>query len=721
MIPNSEPPRTVVVGRDITARKQAEAALCQREEEFRTLVEHTPDVIVRYDRECRRLYVNPSWERVNRIPAAEVIGKSPVELSGTIKPMAEEFQAALQKVITSGEPTTIDLTWEDEAGALVCFALSAIPEFDPAGEVSSVLTVARDLSERKQMENDLAAREREFRTLAENAPDNIVRYDRQGRLVYANQRLRHTLGLTIEELRGKTPLEHVSTRAIDWPEMRDYQAQLQTVLETGQPAEMELPIHRPSGCNRTHFVRFVAEHDEQGELVGVLAIGRDVTELDEYRQRIHHLAFYDAMTGLPNRALFTDRFVQQLTEARWHDQIVGLMLLDIDRFKTVNDSIGHDAGDQLLIEAARRLTATMRSYDTIARLGGDEFAILLPEVRTASDLGTIAGKILAAMAQPFAIGKGEIYVSASIGIALFPQDSEEAGELFKYADSALYHAKAQGRNNYQFYAAELTAHARERVWIETNLRRAMQHNELELFYQPQLDLADGTVRSAEALIRWRSPEMGLVPPDRFIGVAEDTGLIVEVGAWVIRQACRAAAAWNRGRATPFKVAVNVSTRQFQGNDLVETVGAILAETGCRPQWLELELTESLLLADYPEVRDALKTFHAMGITLAIDDFGTGYSALGYLNRFPIDKLKIDRSFNRHIAENAENANLVKAIIALAASLGLGLVAEGVEHLRQEVLLRAWGCPMAQGYLYGRPMPQSDFENKFGLRAPNRDR
>jgi diguanylate cyclase (GGDEF)-like protein len=386
------------------------------------------------------------------------------------------------------------------------------------------------------------------------------------------------------------------------------------------------------------------------------------------------------------------------------------MLLDLDRFKAVNDTMGHPAGDELLRVAAIRLTECVRADDMVARLGGDEFAILLPEMPAGTDLGKIAGKILDAFRKPFVLEGNEVFVSASMGIAVYPDDSSDADDLIKQADTAMYLAKRSGRNNFRFYSKELTVLASERFALESELRRAVERNELELYFQPKVWLADGALIGSEALLRWNHPQRGMVLPDQFIAIAEDSGLIMEIGEWVFREACQAAQAWNAPDMPLHKVAINLSARQFQSGDLAKTVSRILEETNCLPEWIELEITESMLLDEHGEVLQILNQFQELGIAIAIDDFGTGYSSLSYLARYPINTLKIDRLFVSSIAEDPHRAELVRAIISIAHSLGLIVVAEGVDTTEQAAYLRERGCQIAQGYLYSKPMPRSIFQS-----------
>jgi diguanylate cyclase (GGDEF)-like protein len=470
----------------------------------------------------------------------------------------------------------------------------------------------------------------------------------------------------------------------------------------------EVRHHDADGVRDMHTVARI-NYGPKGHPRRLLAAIQDVTELKSYRRQLHSLSFFDPLTELPNRALFVDRLSQALIDASWHHQQVGTLMLDLDRFKHINDSLGHSAGDDLLKQAAQRLRQVLRDYDTIARLGGDEFAVVLPDVRHPTDLGSIANKVISAFTAPFTISSQEVFVSVSIGGALYPSDAQDAQQLLQHADAALYHAKARGRNNFQFYSAHLTAQASERLTMESELHKGIERQELELYYQPKFDLATKRLVGAEALMRWNHPVRGMVPPDQFIPLAEDTGLIVPMGAWALHAACEAATAWNAYSLHPLKIAVNLSARQFSGGTLVQTVRDALSTTGCQPQWLELEITESLLLDGRDEVRAVLEELSSLGITIAIDDFGTGYSALSYLTRFPVQILKIDRAFIKELPSLRGNAEqLVKAIVSLGQSLNMALVAEGVETPEQAAYLSGLGCELVQGFLYGRPVKQAAF-------------
>ena len=439
----------------------------------------------------------------------------------------------------------------------------------------------------------------------------------------------------------------------------------------------------------------------------------EVTERRLADQRVVHMAHHDALTGLPNRTLFADRVGQAIARAHRKGGKLAVLFLDLDRFKNVNDSLGHAIGDLLLTAVAARLTACLREEDTAARLGGDEFIISLPDVTGAAEAASVAGRILAELAKPFAIAKHQLHADGSIGIALYPGDGDTAETLMRNADTAMYHAKESGRANYQFFSAQMTERVSRRLSTETDLRRALEHGEFKLHYQPLVNLAAARIEGAEALLRWPQPDQRLMPPAEFIPIAEDTGLIVPLGEWVLLEACAQAQAWQT-QHPGLRIAVNLSARQFRQKDLIGMIERVLGETGLAPALLELELTESMLMHHAEETIVILKRLDEMGVRLAIDDFGTGYSSLSYLKRFPIHTLKIDRSFVRDISTDPDDAAIVTAIVAMARSLNLSVTAEGVETDEQAAFLRSLACHKAQGYHFGRPMPAAEFAARLGV-------
>ena len=447
---------------------------------------------------------------------------------------------------------------------------------------------------------------------------------------------------------------------------------------------------------------------------GELKSANDKLSLDlEARKRVEqsmrHMAHHDALTGLPNRALFRDRLTHAMAQADRYHQKLAVLFLDLDRFKAINDTLGHNVGDQLLKIAAERLRSCVRDCDTVARLGGDEFTVIVDDIIEVQDAAVVAQKILDTLSQPFNLHGHEVFISVSVGITLYPNDDESADNLLRNADSAMYRAKEYGRNNYQFYVADMNVKARARLMLESSLRRALDRGEFALYYQPRVDLFSGRVIGAEALLRWRHPEMGLVPPTEFIPILEETGMIIPVGDWVLRQASRQNHIWQEMGLPPIRMAVNLSARQFIQKDLAESVLRVLEGAGLLPEYLELEITEDLLIEHNQTNIITLAKLRSHGIHISIDDFGTGYSSLSYLKRLPIDTLKIDQSFVRDIVTDPDNKAIVSAIIAMASSLHLNVLAEGVETDEQLACLRAQGCNEIQGFSFSHPLVAEDFE------------
>jgi diguanylate cyclase (GGDEF)-like protein len=426
-----------------------------------------------------------------------------------------------------------------------------------------------------------------------------------------------------------------------------------------------------------------------------------------------YLAQHDSVTDLPNRTLLKDRLTQAIASACRHQQELAVLFLDLDRFKYINDSLGHAIGDRVLQSVAQRLRACVRASDTVSRQGGDEFVILLSQLTHAQDAAVSANKILVALAMPHRIDQHELHLTASIGIVTYPDDGTDAETLMKHADFAMYHAKDAGRNNYQFFELDMTERAGERQSLENGLHHALERREFELYYQPKMNLATGAVIGVEALIRWRHPERGLVSPAQFIPIAEECGFIVPIGRWALREACRQGRAWQDAGLAPVRIAVNISAVELRARDFVAGVRTILTETGLDPRCLELELTETFLMQDSKSTVAVLQALKAMGLHLALDDFGTGYSSLSYLKRFPIDTLKIDQSFVRDVTTDADDASIVSAVISMGKSLHMQVVAEGVETRAQLEFLRELSCPEGQGYYFSPPVVAAKFAQLMG--------
>jgi diguanylate cyclase (GGDEF)-like protein len=467
----------------------------------------------------------------------------------------------------------------------------------------------------------------------------------------------------------------------------------------------EIWNRRKNGDVYPERISISAVHDEHGQVTAYVSVSSDLSALKAAHHQLDYLANHDALTGLPNRALFFDRLQQALAGARHGGSQLALLMFNVDRLQRINDSLGHVAGDAVLREIAHRAgTLVAGAGDTAARLGSDEFVLLLAGRRDTEDVILAARRLIDEVAQPIRIAGHDVVLTASVGISMYPRDGATPGDLLKSADAALSHMKEAGRNGFRFFKGEMNAHALRWLALEARLRWALERAELALHYQPQVSTLDGAITGIEALLRWHSPELGLVSPADFIPLAEDTGLIVPLGTWVIRQACLQNKAWQNAGLAPVRVAVNVSTHQFMTGTLPAVVRAALDESGLDARFLEIELTETVMMGDSAQVQAQLAELRALGVTVSLDDFGTGYSSLGYLSRLSLDKLKIDKSFVHDITTCPRSTAIAQATIALAHGLSLTVVAEGVETIEQRDFLSASGCHVVQGYLYSRPLP-----------------
>ena len=570
---------------------------------------------------------------------------------------------------------------------------------------AALLLVLEDVSEQERLRAEQRRNQAELAKQAsalEQTADSIMITDRAGRIDYVNPAFERTTGYTRVEALGQTPALLKSGKHSEY----FYQGLWQT-LKAGE-------IHREIFINRRKNGELYYEEKsisplrdpETGEVTHYVSAGRDISERMRIQQRLDHLAHHDSLTELPNRLLLLDRLQRAMGRASRHDRQMAALFLDLDRFKQINDTLGHSTGDRLLRAVAGRLAKCLRQGDTVARLGGDEFAILLEDLDHPEDVAPILEKLMAAMHHPFVLEGHELFLSFSIGIGMYPQDGGDAETLLRNADTAMYRAKAEGRSGYRFYTADMNARAFERLDLESRLRRALERNEFVLHYQPKLDLGTGLVVGVEALLRWRHPDHGLVPPGEFIPTLEDTGMIVPVGRWVLQEACHQARAWQQAGLPSLTMAVNVSTHQFRRDDVCALVREALAGHAIHPADLELEITESALMDDVGRAAASIRQLRDQGVRVAIDDFGTGYSSLAYLKRFAINSLKIDRAFVRDVCDNHDDAAIVAAVLAMAQRLQLQVVAEGVETRDQLEFLRGEGCDQMQGYLLARPMPAS---------------
>jgi diguanylate cyclase (GGDEF)-like protein/PAS domain S-box-containing protein len=566
-----------------------------------------------------------------------------------------------------------------------------------------------DVSDYVRVENELRESEARFRSLSDLSSDWYWEHDAEGRFMQLAGDL-SVNGIPLSSVMGRTRWEigALNMTDADWMAHR-------AVLQAQQPfRDLELQRERPDGTMHWISVSGVPVVDAQGTLRGYRGVGRDITERKRVESQIEQLAFYDALTGLPNRRLLLDRLQRSLASVQRTQTQGALLFIDLDNFKDLNDTLGHDTGDQLLLQAAQRLKACVREIDTVARFGGDEFVVLVEGLsydaaHASAEAALVASHIATTLGKPYALGDTSHHSTPSMGIALFGQQACTVDELLKHADLAMYQAKAAGRNTQRFFDPDMQAAVSNRSALEADLRRGLQDKELVLYYQPIVD-AKGRLQGAEALVRWKHPRRGLVSPAEFIPLAEQTGLILPLGHWVLEAACAQLVAWSRSTLTrQFFLSVNVSVRQFRQPDFVERVLGVLNASGANPERLKLELTESLLLADVEDIIARMEYLRRFGVGFSLDDFGTGYSSLSYLKRLPLDQLKIDQSFVRDLQTDPNDAAIVRTILALADSLDLAVVAEGVETTGQLEFLQRHGCKSFQGYLFGRPMPAEVLE------------
>lgn len=537
--------------------------------------------------------------------------------------------------------------------------------------------------------------------LLKRIPVLIYTVDDHGAVLFASQHFQHftSADKTIENEADLFPVV-----------MQERIRRLRQLGEIQNDAySWELSIKHFDGTQHVYEMQREPLQDVNGERIW-FTVGRDVTDsklaerhLQDYKTQISYLAFHDALTGLPNRSLFNDRLHKSLSRAKRNQGHLALMLIDLDRFKDVNEAYGVEAGDALLKHIGQQLQLVLRDTDTVARLGSDEFAVVLDGIDSSDDIAQIAGKLIGAASEPYAYADNTLACTASIGISLFPKDGESADQLLRYADLAMYKAKLAGKNRHQFFVEAMTTTAMNYLLLENDLRKAIEERELVVYYQPQISLAEQRVVGVEALVRWQHPDRGLVPPTHFIPLAEETGLIEPIGAWVLREACRQFRAWLNQGINFGSIAVNLSARQFRKESFAQTVMDVLVETKLSPKYLELELTESIAMENAVEAIETLHRLSKMGLSLAIDDFGTGYSSLAYLKRFPIHKLKVDKSFIRDIDSSAHDAAIAKSIIDLAHNMSLEVIAEGVERLAQAKWLQQRGCDQVQGFYYAKPL------------------
>jgi diguanylate cyclase (GGDEF)-like protein/PAS domain S-box-containing protein len=572
----------------------------------------------------------------------------------------------------------------------------------------SLSRALRNAIERKVVEDALYVEKERALVTLNSIGDAVVCSDMSGKITHLNLVAETMTGWRREEAAGQ-PLAEVF-RIIDGATRKTARDPMKMAVEQNRTVGLivDCVLIRRDGFESAIEDSAAPIHDRAGRVIGAVIVFHDVSATRAMSRQMTHAAQHDLVTNLPNRLLLNDRISQSISLAHRQNRPLAVIFLDLDRFKYINDSLGHATGDKLLQSVSKRLLAGLRGSDTVSRQGGDEFVILLSEIADPEDLAASARKILLLLNAPHSIGGQDLHIGGSIGISVYPGDGEDAETLIKNADTAMYHAKERGRNNFQFFKAEMNLKAVERQSLEGSLRRALEREEFLLHYQPKVNLDTGEITGVEALIRWQHPDRGLVPPSQFVPIAEDCGLILQIGRWVLREACRQASAWQNAGLPPLPIAVNVSAVEFRDKGFAERVRTVLSETGLKARYLELELTEGVLMEDAETMVSVLHELKMMGVLLAVDDFGTGYSSLSYLRLFPIDVLKIDQSFVHQITADSDDSTIVSAIINMGKSLKHIVVAEGIETREQRAYLQAQRCAEGQGYLFSAPLTAPRF-------------
>jgi diguanylate cyclase (GGDEF)-like protein/PAS domain S-box-containing protein len=695
--------RTTV--QDLTSQKEAEAALRRSEEKYGTILEDIEDGYYELDLAGNFTYATEVTAKIVGTPRHNFLGTNFSDYCN--KDNAEYVFKVYHGVYETGVPTKhVRYEFTSLEGVHKIMEASASLIRGEDGRPVGFRGTIRDMTARIKAEEAVRESEERHRKVLETAPDPMVVRDAEGLVTYINPTFTRVFGWTLEEKQGRRldniPKEHM-------PET----LRMRASIENGESfSGIETRRLTKDGRLVDVSVSGAVFFDAQGRRRGSVTTLQDITQRKTAEAELKYVAYHDILTGLPNRKSFYMRLEDILNQSqrRLANDTWALLFLDLDKFKHINDSLGHDVGDGLLKAAARRIKACLRRSDYIFRLGGDEFTIILTNLTHDTDVAKVARKILDSVAKPYSIKGHEFYTAASIGISVFPNDGLDVEILVKNADMAMYVAKEEG-NSFRFFTAEMNVKALERIKLEGNLRNAVERGEFLLHYQPLVD-ESRKIMGMEALIRWVHPELGLIPPARFIGLAEETGVIISIGEWVLRTACARARAWQLLWGRDLYIAVNLSARQFRDPLLVETIRKVLDDTGLRPDLLRLEVTESCVMENPEDAIAKMESLRAIGIRFSIDDFGTGYSSLSYLKRFPIDTLKIDRSFVTDSMENSSDREIIKTIISMARNLHIETVAEGVETAEQQEFLCGQGCSMMQGFYFGRPMPEDEFEDLF---------
>lgn len=688
---------------DISARKAQAAQLAAKEREFRTLAENTRDTMARYDKNCVRTYANRALSEETGLSNAELIGQKPSVYNTTEQGLL--YERAIQQVYATGQASTFELNWTNKHGHLIISQMHIVPEKDDSGNIASVLVTGRDITQLKKTEIQLQQALTYNEGIISAIPDLLFEVDHKGKYLNIWAQDPQKLAAQKSLLLGRRISEFLDSDATE--------ICMQAIREADSSgASFGKVIRLSIDGVENWFELSVSKKKAQSDADDTfIVLSRDITERKLDEQRIEYMAHHDELTKLPNRTFAKIRADQAMTQAKAAGKQVAFIFIDLDGFKTINDSLGHPTGDAMLKIIATRLNVHVTGNDMLSRHEGDAFLLILSDIEDIRYVSFMAQRTLEILEKPFQLADYTLSISGSIGIAIYPDHADTFESLLQCADMAMYKTKEFGKNGYQFYTPEMSQDFVGQFKIQSDLRKALQNNEFVLFYQPQISLPDHKVIGVEALVRWQHPHSGMMPPMNFIPIAESSGLIIQIGQWIIEEGCRQAARWHR-MGIEITVAINISAVQFKRGNLENIVKNALLSSGLNPRFLELELTESILIQDAENILKTVNLLKSIGVQLSIDDFGTGYSSLAYLKRFAVDKLKIDQSFVRDILRDQEGAVIVKTIIQMANNLNLKTIAEGVEDADVLAVMDAFGCNEVQGYHFSKPLSASDFEHFY---------
>lgn len=677
-------------------RHRAEAALWESEEKLLLFIRNTPAAIAMFDRDMRYISFSHRWRTDYGLGEQELAGRSHYEV---FPDLPERWKEIHRRCLAGAIEKRDEDQFLRTDGSVEWVRWEVHPWRTGQGNIGGIIIFSEVITERKQAEAEL----RKLSLAVNQSPSSIIITDLDANIEYVNDAFVKVTGFSREEVIGKNPRIFKSGKT-----PKAIYEDMWAHLNRGEIWRGELIDKRKDGSEYFESVQISPVRQADGQITHYLEIKQDITEKKNAEDRIEKLVHFDQLTGLPNRSLLSDRFKYTRSLAKRSGGTLAVMFIDLDHFKNINDTLGYSIGNQLLIEVAKRIEAILREEDTVSRQGGDEFMLLLHDT-DADGAANVATKLIEAVSQSCQVEQHELIITPSIGIAIYPEDGKDLETLSKNADVAMYRAKQAGRNDFRFYTPEMQEHSVRNLQLANALRHALARNELQLHYQPQLSIQDEHIIGAEALLRWKHPELGMISPAEFIPIAEDSGLIIPIGEWVLRTAARQLKDWIDGGLPPMVIAVNLSSVQFRQANITELITHILDEVKLSHEYLELELTEAVAMSNPLAVIEVMDKLHEQGIRMSIDDFGTGYSSLSYLKKFKVYKLKIDQSFVSDVTDNPEDRAIVSAIINMASSLGIQTIAEGVETAEQLAFLRLQGCDEVQGYYFSKPLPAEQFE------------